>query len=88
MDAIVGTLNIGGGSDPLARVLAPPANETEEAKAERILEERRAKERSDAIDEEIEAQRVSARKGPKPVKILLLGELAVFCKEDWPTEPF
>lgn len=74
MDAIVGTFNIGGGSDPLAHILAPPADETEEAKAERISAEKRAKQRSDAIDEEIEAQRIAARRGPKPVKILLLGQ--------------
>jgi hypothetical protein len=74
MDAIAGGLNLGGGSDPLAYAMTPPANETEDARRERLQEERRAKQRSDAIDEEIEAQRIAAKKGPKPIKILLLGE--------------
>lgn len=77
MDAIAGGLNLGGGPDPLAYAMTPPPDETEEAKKERLQEERRAKQRSDAIDEEIEAQRIAAKKGPKPIKILLLGECRV-----------
>ncbi|EAU82928.2 hypothetical protein CC1G_12358 [Coprinopsis cinerea okayama7 len=61
-------------SDPLSRAVAPPPNETTEEREARMLEEKRAKSISDAIDEEIEAQRVAVKKGPKPIKILLLGQ--------------
>ena len=58
--------------DPLAHVLAPPPNESQHDKEQRIKTEQAAKKRSDAIDEEINKQRI-ARKNSKPVKILLLG---------------
>jgi hypothetical protein len=61
--------------DPLAHVFAPPPNESQHEKEARIRAEQEAKKRSDAIDEEINKQRL-ARKNSKPVKILLLGESA------------
>lgn len=59
--------------DPLAHVFAPPPNESQHDKENRVRAEQEAKKRSDAIDEEINKQRAS-RKNTKPVKILLLGE--------------
>jgi guanine nucleotide-binding protein alpha-1 subunit len=61
------------GEDPLARAIAPPRNESQLQKAERLRVELEAKKRSDAIDEEINKQRASDKKGPLPIKILLLG---------------
>jgi len=59
--------------DPLARAFAPPPDESQFDRENRIRAELEAKKRSDAIDEEINKQRLS-RKNPKPVKILLLGQ--------------
>jgi guanine nucleotide-binding protein subunit alpha len=59
--------------DPLAHVFAPPLGESQRDKENRLRAEQEAKKRSDAIDEEINKQRV-ARKNSKPVKVLLLGE--------------
>ena len=59
--------------DPLAHVFAPPPNESPYDKENRIRAEQEAKKRSDAIDEEINRQRI-ARRNSKPVKILLLGK--------------
>lgn len=56
--------------DPLTRAMAPPANETDQQRDIRLAKEREAKKISDEIDEELKR---SAKKGPKPVKILLLG---------------
>ena len=61
-------------NDPLDKVLAPPSNETEEERHQRLQREMQAKEISDAIDGEIEAERIAEKKTPKPVKVLLLGE--------------
>ena len=58
--------------DPLAHVFAPPPDESEHQRESRICAEEEAKKRSDAIDEEINKQRI-ARKNSRPVKILLLG---------------
>lgn len=60
--------------DPLTKAMAPPPDETEEQRNVRIAQEQEEKRISDEIDEEL---RKSAKKGPKPVKILLLGESAV-----------
>ena len=60
--------------DPLAYVLAPPPNETEEQRQIRLAAEAEAKRISDAIDEELQRQAKAEKRGPKPVKILLLGE--------------
>lgn len=57
--------------DPLS--LRPPAFETIDELHARMAMEQRAKEISDRIDEELEKARVAERKGPKPIKILLLG---------------
>ena len=43
----------------------------------RLLAEEEAKRISDLIDEELNRQRAAERKGPPPVKILLLGELFI-----------
>ena len=61
--------------DPLAYVLAPPPNETEEQRLARLEAEAEAKRISDAIDEELQRQAKELKRAPKPVKILLLGEL-------------
>lgn len=59
--------------DPITRALAPPPDETAAQRAERHRAEADAKRISDLIDEELNRQRLAERKGPKPVKILLLG---------------
>ncbi|KDR76482.1 hypothetical protein GALMADRAFT_246854 [Galerina marginata CBS 339.88] len=59
-------------SDPLS--IQPPIFETFDERNARLALERVAKEISDGIDEEIEKARVNERKGPKPIKILLLGQ--------------
>ncbi|CDO73698.1 hypothetical protein BN946_scf185015.g26 [Trametes cinnabarina] len=58
--------------DPLAWVMAPPPNETEEQRQARVAAEAEAKRISDAIDEELQRQAKADKRGPKPVKILLL----------------
>ncbi|KAH9941235.1 G-alpha-domain-containing protein [Epithele typhae] len=60
--------------DPLAYVMAPPPNESEEERQARLAAEAEAKRISDAIDEELQRQAKSERRGPRPVKILLLGQ--------------
>ncbi|KZP15914.1 G-alpha-domain-containing protein [Athelia psychrophila] len=57
--------------DPLTRAMAPPENESPVDRETRLTTERQAKARSDAIDEELKR---AQRKGPKPVKIMLLGQ--------------
>lgn len=59
--------------DPLTLAIAPPANETPVERAQRLAQEKKAKEISDRIDEEINAQR-NAEKKESPVRVLLLGE--------------
>lgn len=60
--------------DPLTLAIAPPDNESPQAKEARLSLELEAKRRSDAIDEEIDRQRAAEKKGNSPVKVLLLGE--------------
>ncbi|TFK20389.1 G-alpha-domain-containing protein [Coprinopsis marcescibilis] len=60
-------------SDPLAHVTAPPLNETAAERQERLEKETEAKQVSDGIDRDIEAER-EATKARKPIKILLLGQ--------------
>ena len=62
---------------PKKSVLAPPPNETPAEREARLLAEAEAKRISDAIDEELHQQRQAERKGPRPIKILLLGECSV-----------
>ena len=67
--------------DPLAYVLAPPPNETEEQRQIRLASEAEAKRISDAIDEELQRQAKAEKRAPKLVKILLLGE-SQFCPSE------
>ncbi|KAI0089485.1 guanine nucleotide binding protein, alpha subunit [Irpex rosettiformis] len=60
--------------DPLSAVLAPPPNESPADREGRLRAEAEAKRISDAIDEEIQAQVKAEKKGPKPIKVLLLGQ--------------
>ncbi|KAJ4483690.1 guanine nucleotide binding protein, alpha subunit [Lentinula aciculospora] len=59
--------------DPLTLAIAPPPNETPAERERRIVEEKKAREISDIIDEEINMQRL-AEKRENPVKVLLLGQ--------------
>ena len=59
--------------DPLTRAMAPPENELPEETEARLLAQAEAQKRSDAIDEEINRQRIAERKAPKCVRMLLLG---------------
>ncbi|CAA7263251.1 unnamed protein product [Cyclocybe aegerita] len=59
-------------ADPLS--VQPPLYETPDERNARIALEQAAKARSDTIDEELERMRASERRGPKPIKILLLGQ--------------
>ncbi|KAG5635583.1 hypothetical protein H0H81_010729 [Sphagnurus paluster] len=60
--------------DPLALALAPPPDETPEARAVRELAEAEAKRVSDGIDEQLKREREAERKKKRPVKLLLLGQ--------------
>ncbi|KAJ7275084.1 guanine nucleotide binding protein, alpha subunit [Mycena rebaudengoi] len=60
--------------DPFASVVAPPENETPAQREERLLLEKEAKQISDAIDEQLNREKAQQKKGPKPVKVLLLGQ--------------
>ena len=59
--------------DPLARLLAPPPNESPEEKEARLRLEAEARQISDRIDEQIKAERAALKKN-RPVKVLLLGQ--------------
>ncbi|TFY69511.1 hypothetical protein EVG20_g3146 [Dentipellis fragilis] len=61
-------------ADPLSIAWAPPANETPEAKADRLQREAAAQRVSDAIDESLRAESAALKKRSKVVKILLLGQ--------------
>ncbi|KZT70518.1 G-protein alpha subunit [Daedalea quercina L-15889] len=63
--------------DPLDVALRPPDDESDEDRVARLSAEEEAKKVSDMIDEELKAQDRAERKGPKPIKILLLGESIV-----------
>ncbi|EAU91545.2 guanine nucleotide-binding protein alpha-4 subunit [Coprinopsis cinerea okayama7 len=60
--------------DPFAKILAPPTDETIEEREKRLAAEAEAQKRSDAIDEEINRQRMAERREPKHIRILLLGQ--------------
>lgn len=66
-------IDINFDDDPLSRAIAPPPNETQEEKDARIAAEAEAQRRSDAIDEEINRQRIAEKKSPKFIRVLLLG---------------
>ncbi|KZT10357.1 G-alpha-domain-containing protein [Laetiporus sulphureus 93-53] len=61
-------------TDPLELALAPPPDESEQDRRNRLAAEAEAKRISDIIDEEIQRQEKTEKKGPKPIKILLLGQ--------------
>ncbi|KAI6160983.1 guanine nucleotide binding protein, alpha subunit, partial [Pisolithus thermaeus] len=59
--------------DPLASLLAPPANENPQQKAARERAEAEARKVSEAIDEQIRQEKIAMKKRG-PVKVLLLGQ--------------
>ena len=62
--------------DPLTYLAEPPHDETDEAREARLLAEQEARQISDEIDDQINQERLATKKGPKPVKVLLLGACA------------
>ena len=58
-------------NDPLA--IRPPPYESSEERTERLRMEQAAKATSDSIDADLEKLVMSEKRGPKPMKILLLG---------------
>ncbi|KAJ7660060.1 guanine nucleotide binding protein, alpha subunit [Mycena rosella] len=60
--------------DPFTLALAPPENETAEQREMRLLLEKEAQENSDSIDEQLSREKAQEKKGPRPVKVLLLGQ--------------
>ena len=58
-------------NDPLA--FHPPPYESTEERNERLKMEQAAKATSDRIDADLEKLVMSEKRGPKPIKILLLG---------------
>ncbi|KAF5385786.1 hypothetical protein D9615_002338 [Tricholomella constricta] len=67
------SISRGQDDDPLTKAMAPPPNETEAEREERLAAEREAQKRSDAIDEELNRQRINDKK-TKCVRVLLLGQ--------------
>lgn len=63
--------------DPLAKVLEPPPDESPAQRTARLLDEAKAKRLSDSIDDELEKQRMAEKRGPKAIKLLLLGMLPI-----------
>ncbi|TFY67101.1 hypothetical protein EVJ58_g1830 [Rhodofomes roseus] len=63
--------------DPLDVALRPPEDENEEDRSARLSAEEDARKVSEMIDEELKAQERAEKRGPKPIKVLLLGELVV-----------
>lgn len=61
-------------SDPLAKAMLPPANESNDARERRLLQESEAKRVSDNIDEQIKLDRAALRRRRQEVRILLLGQ--------------
>lgn len=59
--------------DPLTNAISPPLDESAQEREIRIKHELEAKQKSDAIDEDLNRQRAAEKKGPKPVRVLLLG---------------
>lgn len=60
--------------DPLTQAIAPPPDESEVARAERLRQEAEAKRISDDIDEELKRERVVWKKNKSLFKLLLLGQ--------------
>lgn len=63
----------GQDDDPLTKAMAPSPDETEVEREARLAAEREAQRRSDAIDEELNRQRINEKK-TKCVRVLLLGQ--------------
>ncbi|KAF7360873.1 hypothetical protein MSAN_01116900 [Mycena sanguinolenta] len=61
-------------TDPFSLALAPPKNESFEERQARITMEKAEKLVSDEIDAQLNKERQQAKRLPKPVKILLLGQ--------------
>jgi hypothetical protein len=61
-------------NDPLAAAIAPPPDETPDARAARLRAEAEARRISDEIDEQLKQERASRRKQRPCVKVLLLGQ--------------
>ncbi|KAF9528505.1 guanine nucleotide binding protein, alpha subunit [Crepidotus variabilis] len=60
--------------DPLDLAMAPPADETQEQRAARLLKEQAAVQRSKQIDAELKASKVVMKRYSKAVKVLVLGQ--------------
>ncbi|KAI0299954.1 G-alpha-domain-containing protein [Russula brevipes] len=60
--------------DPFEAVLRPPPDETPAQRDARLLAEKNAKRISDAIDEQLRAERAELKKNSPDVRILLLGQ--------------
>lgn len=60
--------------DPLTQAIAPPTNESQHQRELRMRAEQEAQRISDAIDDELNRQRIADKRSPKPIKILLLGQ--------------
>jgi len=60
--------------DPFASILAPPPDESPEAKEDRERSEAEARRVSDSIDDQLRQERIALKKKKKPVKVLLLGQ--------------
>lgn len=61
-------------ADPFDTILRPPPGETSAQRDTRILAEQLAKRVSDAIDEQLRAERAELKKNRPDVRILLLGQ--------------
>jgi hypothetical protein len=61
-------------ADPFEAVLNPPQGETSAQRDARLLAEQLAKRVSDAIDEQLRAERAELKKSRPDVRILLLGQ--------------
>ncbi|TFY80230.1 hypothetical protein EWM64_g3783 [Hericium alpestre] len=61
-------------SDPLARVLRPPQDETPEERQRRLTAEQEAKKISDTIDQQLRLEGAERKKNKADIKVLLLGQ--------------
>jgi hypothetical protein len=61
-------------TDPLTLAIAPPPDETPEARDIRLREEAEATRRNDEIEEQLKAEKGELRKKKGIVRVLLLGQ--------------
>ena len=61
-------------TDPLSRVLEPPADETSEQRTVREAKEAEARRVSERIDEQIKSEKQAKSRSKAQVKVLLLGQ--------------